>query len=524
MVEMKMKFKPLQVILMAAVVFLHGCAAYTEPAKRFEDAKTAMKDAQDIRNTPQRYLNGVVVKSIYVEQMKAADADKPKWFFKDKSINLSRAPFETVLSNTFYDEAVQFRFNDGLDLKRLVTVKSEGTLGDALDAIANVSGYSYTIDGQVVAWSGMQYKSFDISMFAGGEDYGIGKSGSSSAAGQESFSDIETVSNNVISSGDEYIHLSGRIDIVSDIEKSLNMLKSASGEVIINSATMSVIAHDLPANIQKMQRYMDSLNEQLTRLVAIDMTIVNIELNDSFAFGLDWQLVAKELAGTGLDLSTGGGSFMTDIAGSNAPIYTLTRTTGKWSGTNMLMKALQSQGSVSNQTLPRATTLNNRAVKLRDIRRTNFILERSITTTANVGSEGSIKQGTVETGFSLYAIPRIANGEVILRLTTNLSTLVKLERKDSSTGASSGGSSGGSSSNQEVYVEAPIVNDKDFDNSVVISSGDSLVLAGLSTNTTSSQDSNNGADILGTSKTADGKRVETLILITPTILRGVRTQ
>lgn len=115
--------------------------------------------------------------------------------------------------------------------------------------------------------------------------------------------------------------------------------------------------------------------------------------------------------------SLGSSGSMGDTAETASSIFTLTRTKGDWTGTQALMQALKSVGSVSNRTLPRTTTMSNRAVKLRNINRTNFILERTILpTTANVGTEGSITQGTVQTGFSLYAIPKIYGSEdVILR-------------------------------------------------------------------------------------------------------------
>ncbi|MFQ2234941.1 type II secretion system protein GspD [Aeromonas dhakensis] len=514
---MRNKFKVGTLVLSAILgASLGGCALYTEPGKRYDKAEAQLDEAQSIRSVKPKYRNGGVSQAIYVDQIKPGDVEKPNWYFKDKKVNLSKVPFDTALQNTFFDESVQFKYTDNLDLGKLVTVRSNSTLGEALESLANASGYSYSIDNNVVTWSRLQFKTIDISMFSGTESFGIGKSGSSGSSSEQSFSTIETVASNVISSSDEYIHLSGEMDVVSDIVNSLNSVKSKDGEVIVNKGTMTVMIHDLPENIKKMEKIMNDMNENLTRLVAIDMTIINVELNDQYNLGIQWNAIAKELAGNGIDLSTSGGNFMADMASANSPIYTLTRTTGKWTGTELLMKALQGQGSVSNKTLPRATTLNNRAVKLRDIQRTNFILERSITTTANVGSEGSIKQGTVETGFSLYAIPKITRGDVILRLTTNLSTLIKLDKKDSSVGNSSG-----SSSNQEVYVEAPIVNDKDFDNTVVIGTGDTLILAGLSTDTSTTQENNNGADILGMSKSAQGKRVETLILITPNVLRGV---
>lgn len=509
--------KYLNHVAIAALAFVVGCSAYTEPGKNYAKTESAMTEVKGIRNTPLRYHSGEVYQRIFVEQLKEVDADKPKWFFKKKQINVSDVPLQAALSNIFYDEPLQFRFLDGIDLSRKVTLSSNGSLGQALDSVANVTGYSYTIEKDVVTWSKFAIANFDINMFPGGESFGIGKNGGGAGAGNStSFSTIEQMKSNVINSQDEYIHLEGDIDVVGDVQKMLGTVKSKEGSILVNRSSMTVQVNDYPTNIAKMQRIMNDYNEQLTRAVVIEMTIVNVELSNNYNFGLDWKLVGTELAGRGVDIgNTGNFTSSTAAAAIDSPIFTISRTAGQFSGTQMLMQALESQGSVSNKTLPRATTLNNRAVKLRDIQRTNFLLERTITTTANVGTEGSVKQGTVETGFSLYAIPKIANGDVIVRLTTNISTLLGLDKKSSSSS-----STGSNTSSQEVYVEAPRVNDKDFDNTVVIKNGDTLVLAGLTSESSTSNEANAGSDILGTAKSADGKRVETLILITPTILRG----
>ncbi|WP_293129926.1 hypothetical protein, partial [Moritella sp.] len=262
--------------------------------------------------------------------------------------------------------------------------------------------------------------------------------------------------------------------------------------------------------------YIDEQNEMLTRQVAVDLTVIDVQFDDESSLGLDWDLVIKNLGQHAVNVSMGSGfTAGTGTLGGVAPmIIDGTVGSGKFTGTQMLISALQSQGSVSKKTYPRTISLNNRVTKLRSIQRTNYIREQTTTNTINVGSESSIEQGTVSSGFSMYLLPKIFNEDVIMRLTTNISTLISIEKKGTT------GKDGESGS--QVYIESPTVADKDFDQSIIIRSGRTLLIAGLSTVITQSSNQNAGNDALGMKKTSRKQRVETIIAITPTILRGVR--
>lgn len=497
-----------------SVLFLASCASVQNPGKYQQLSEDAFATAQGIRAHKASHKNVTAMKRIYVEQISETDANQPQWYFDKAEAHFDRAPFSDVLASTFYGLPVNFKYDDDLKIDKSLSVNFEGTYGEVLNAIANAAGYSYTVDGQVVTWSKFTMKSIDISMFPGAESFGIGKTGAGDDASSGS---IETMKSNAISSSDEFAHNEGKLNVIDDIAKALMLMKSQEGSVHINESTMTAVVHDYPANVKKMVDYIAEKNDQLTRMCALDMEVIDVELSDDTALGLDWNAVGTQLAGRGIDIgmASGLGSGMsTDTAPS---VLTLTRTSGQWTGTEALIQALKTQGAVSTKMLPRATTLNNRAVKLRNIQQTNFILERTITTTANVGTSGSIKQGTVESGFSLYALPKINKQDVIMRLTTNLSTLLGIDTKGTDSGVTD--STGSTSS---TYVEAPRVDSKDFDNSVVVKSGETLILAGYSSEHAENERKEAGTWLLGFGKTSKRKRIETIITITPTILRGER--
>ncbi len=498
-------------IASALTTMMLGCAVYTEPQEIRETAKVIYKDAQELRRQKPKYQNIEVSDSLFVRQLSSDEAEKPNWYFKDSKIAYKKAPFGLVINNVFASESVNFKFIDAVSLSKQISVKSSGTLGEALKAISSSAGYSFSLEGNTITFSKFQTRTFDIAMIPGIEEFGVGKKGGEDSQQSQSGSG-ETDS--IITSSDEFAHTAGEIDIYADLSKTLPLLMSEEGKFELNPATTSLIVKDYPANIGKVEDYIYDQNEKMTRQVAIDMTIIDVQFDDVTQLGLDWNVILKDL---GSKSYTGNlaSNFAGGLASSSfAPMtIELGIGEGRGAGTTALINALKSQGSVSTRSYPRTISLNNRVAKLRSIVRENYIAEQKITNTINVGSESAITQDKVETGFSMYALPKIYKEDVVMRLTTNLSTLLQMEKKGST------GEDGGT----QVLVEAPKVADKDFDNSVIIRSGSTLLIAGLSKEAEQSQDANAGVDIAGTSKASSKVRVETIIAITPTILRGVRS-
>jgi MSHA biogenesis protein MshL len=500
----------LVVVMGFALVSMAGCSIYTEPEQIRETSEITYESARDFRSEKPKYKNISIADTLFVRQLSSDEAVKPAWYFNDSHISYKKAPFGVIINGAFSDVSVNFKYVDGVDLKKIISVKSSSTIGGALKSISNAAGYSYSVDNNTITFSKFQTKTYDIAMIPGIEEFGVGKKG----GGQQS-SGSGNDKQSIITSSDEYAHTEGKIDIYTDLGKTLPLLLSTEGKFELNPATTSLIVKDYPANISKISEYIYEQNEKMTRQVAIDMTIIDVQFDDSTQFGVDWGLVSKQLGSKDYGTSLGS-SFLDGVASASfAPmILDATINKGRLSGTSMLIQALQSQGTVSTRSYPRSVSLNNRVAKLRSIVRENYISEQKITNTINVGSESSITQASVETGFSMYALPKIYKDEVIMRLTTNLSTLLEMQKKGSTSSDGKG---------TQVLVEAPKVADKDFDNSIIIRSGNTLLIAGLSKEAETSSDANAGTELLGVSKTSNKIRVETIIAITPTILRGVRS-
>jgi Type II secretory pathway, component PulD len=494
-------------IAVALSVVVTGCGMVTHTMEVSNSIDKDNDRIQDLKRENLQFQYTTFDNDIYVGQLTKQDADKPTWWFQKVNYSFRDLPFDVLLQQVFYKTPVSFKYIDSLTRDRAVTVSVNGTLGSALDAIANSAGYSYQVQGDTVVWSKYETKVFDIATYPGLESFGIGKSGQNQTStnnNSNSSSTTQTTSS-VVSSSDEFSHTEGSLDGFKDLKDSIAMMLSADGKLSISPSSTSVVVKDLPTNVAKISEYLDKLNEISNRQVALVMEVIDVQYKDDSQLGIDWKLVSK-------DLGQLGASVTSDLLAGNASstynptLITLNSTEGRWTGSQALIQALKHQGAVSTKSYPKTVARNNRPAKLRDIKRRYYISKQTATTSINVGTETGIEQGIVETGFSLYVVPKIMNDEVILRLTTNLSALLSLDRKNQTVQGTSG--------TQSTYVESPNISDKDFDNSITIPNGKTLILAGL----TSEVGNADTAYGVGATMGANKSRGETIIAITPMII------
>lgn len=498
-------------ILIVAIINSQSCTIYETPIKYRKSAESDIKQSEVWRNQVQRYTHIEMMKTIFVNQVSNDEAIRPQWTFERIQNQKISSSMTSALKQIFSDKTITFRFNDEVNPRKPITnVFNNATYFDALNAIAASSGYSFEINDNVVIWSQFQVKTFKVAMVPGIEEFGIGKKGDKSVS---SSSTTEVQKNTVISSKDEFAHTKGEINALYDTLSGVQLLLSDSGKASLLPSTTAIVVKDFPDNVKKAGEFIHETNQLLTKQVSMKMVVYDILTTDETMGSLDWKVLASDLVGKGVE--TGLASVFGDqVSTATAPVLLdFTRTTGRLENSQILLNALQSQGAVNVKTYPMSTAMNNRVAKLRSIERTNFILERSITSTVNIGTEGSIKQGTVETGFSLYMLPSIIKDKVIIRVTTNMSALVSLTKK--------GAVETEDNTGNNVYIEAPEVADKDFDNTVMIPNGKTLLLAAYSSYQEASKNANAGFDVLGTSKSSNKRRIETIIAITPTIIDGI---
>jgi type IVB pilus formation R64 PilN family outer membrane protein len=311
--------------------------------------------------------------------------------------------------------------------------------------------------------------------------------------------------------------------------------------VYVSESTTTVTVRDHPSNVKAIEDYITQLNRDMSREVAIQVEVLEIDLNKEFNYGINWNLVQHWL-GTDVSLSAqpATAANITGIVsqGAAAENALAMLQIGKVTS-NVIISALSQQGRVSVVTQPRVVTMNNQMAEIRITRDVSYLQSVSNTTTANSGNATNtttLTPGIVTDGFSLYLLPKIQGNKVYLQISSSLSTLTSLNTVTNEPQPSfdqngnvnqvanqNGGilpriTNNNPQNPQFQQIQVPTLAEKLFNQRTVISSGCTLVITGFQQTRDETQRSQLfGLKPLGGTGAARGNS-QTLVLITPTIL------
>ncbi len=142
-----------------------------------------------------------------------------------------------------------------------------------------------------------------------------------------------------------------KTDVFSDIEASARALLSEGATVTIDRKAGLLQASDYPERLDRVAAYLESVNERVSRQAEIDVRILEVELADEKAAGIDWNTVTAQLTPPGGVGRTGAAS------GS--------RTGMRVADASRLVPLLEAQGKVTTIASPRLLTLNNEPALVR---------------------------------------------------------------------------------------------------------------------------------------------------------------
>src|SRR3989344_6251167 len=446
----------------------------------------------------------------------------PRWLRQKIDLQAEKMPMQLLVQQTLAGSQMISTYDKTVQSSRAVTLHFKGTVHQALDQISKETGYYYTLQNNHLEWSAFETRTFNVSFMPVSSTYSLGaKQGGNAPAGGEN-----------VTGGlqdEQYSNLSANLSIWNDLKRTVDQLKSAEGKVVVSESTTSVTVHDYVSNVDAMADYIDHLNELLSQEVAIQVEVLEVELKKEYNYGIDWDMVGKALNHHYAILGSLGGA--TNIAGNNliskSPDSSLLKLMiGQENSHNVFLNALSEQGRLRIVTQPRVVTMNNQVASIRITQDTAYL--KSISTTQNENStQTSITPGTVRSGFTLYLLPKIQDNQVFLQISSTLSDLVRMEKESTApsnnrrtvSGMADITTDSNSSSNYEA-IEVPTLAEKSFNQRSLVQSGASLIIAGYK-RLRDETDSASPFDIalLG-GKGAETQNVETLIVITPRIIKS----
>lgn len=527
-------------LLPALAVLLAGCAA--DRPMRTPDTHAAIK-AEMAATTPpltaSKAVPAAVSESLAEPGAVAAPAPEPRI---DLLINNAqvRDVFLAIVADTRYSMLMH------PDVKGTLSVTLRGvTVKEALDAIRDVYGYDYKMEGRriTVFPPTLQTRVFTVnypnSQRVGASDLRVSSGGTTGAGGGTT----STTNANPGTSGtttqqqqSSSVSTSSKTDFWSEMSTAVRaMLGNGEGRAVITSPQAGIImVRAMPDELRQVEKFLKAAQVAVERQVMLEAKIISVELRDGFQSGVNWAAMGSGSdgsaamgvlgAGTSNAAFPAGTNVINDVvslpsAAAGGGLFGLALAASQFQA---VLGFLETQGDVQTLSSPRVATLNNQKAVLKvgtdEMYVTNISGGTASSTSTTSGSSTTMPTVTLTpffSGISLDVTPQVDEGSTItLHIHPSVTTVTEKSKQIDL----------GTVGNYKLPLASSSVNETDT--LVRIPDGSIVAIGGLMQ--MESTRSNSG--LPGTTdkafswlfgnKAATGRKREVIVLLKPTIIRN----
>jgi MSHA biogenesis protein MshL len=275
--------------------------------------------------------------------------------------------------------------------------------------------------------------------------------------------------------------------------------------VIVNAIAGQITVTALPARLDQIEQFIKSFESSIQRQVLIEAKIVEVNLEKSSEFGIDWNSVAtNNRASFSPGSGRGGSTVELTFTGGGARI-------------SAVLTALSSQGNVRVLSSPRVSALNNQRAVF-DVTTGEIVFQQSrqLATTAPGAAPTfttTVTPTQVNVGIVLDVLPQIgANNTVTMNIRPVVTSVARVASFTSAEGSS---------------FQAPVIDTRETDTMARLRDGETIIIGGLMQ--TRHEKIKSGVPVLRSipllgrlfTRTIEVERkAELVIFLTPTIISG----
>ena len=379
------------------------------------------------------------------DSMPAVDA-KPVENKFDLSVNNTPASqvFTAIVSGTRYSIVVP------PDVSGYITLNLKNvTVFEALEAIREVYGYEYKVDGSHIYMQGisMQTRIFQVNYLtgqrSGTSSLRVASSSIADSSGGTATPGVTQTPGTVKTLDSSRVSMNSSADFWSELSNALVAIvgNEKGRSVVISPMSGVIVVRAMPDELRNVSTYLKASQISIERQVILEAKIIEVSLTDSLQSGVNWasftggggnfNSAGQLAAGTSLSPAAGGaasalsssvisgtpGASLSASASNPGSLFGLAFQSSNFAA---MLNFLESQGSVHVLSSPRIATLNNQKAVLK-VGTDEFFVTGVTTTTTAVGTTAtttpSVTLQPFFSGISLDVTPRIdENNEIILHV------------------------------------------------------------------------------------------------------------
>jgi MSHA biogenesis protein MshL len=360
------------------------------------------------------------------------------------------------------------------------------TLIETLDAVRDMYGYDYRIDGSRISIKPLtiQTRMFHVNYLVGNRkgvsslrvsstsvsnagtsgQGGQGGQGNQGGQGQNNQGNDQSGASHITQGDSTNVSTTSSSDFWADLKAALDAIvgtgaKDSGRSVVISPQSGVVVIRAMPEELRNVDLYLKATQLSVDRQVILEAKILEVELNDSYQSGINWASFASFRSGHQNRVSTGlvspgatlaplpfaggqpaiisdGSGFsastgfsLSNAAASAGSLFGLAFQTSNFAA---LISFLESQGTVHVLSSPRIAAMNNVKAVLKI--GTDEFYVTGVTTTTNTSAAGNTSSPSVTltpffSGVVLDVTPQIDDkGDILLHVHPSVSQVTTISK------------------------------------------------------------------------------------------------